>query len=114
MRLQRGRHQHRRLSASSLQKGETLKDTALNLSGPARRYHRPAAQFRPERPTFSPSGWKPVSSTPGTAPMNIPPRDLLDIFTMREKCGKIEGLNVSIVGDILFRPRGAFEHPRSG
>jgi aspartate carbamoyltransferase catalytic subunit len=31
-----------------------------------------------------------------------PTQGLLDIFTIREKFGRIEGLNVAIVGDILF------------
>ncbi len=31
-----------------------------------------------------------------------PTQALLDLFTIREKCGRIEGLHVAIVGDILF------------
>ncbi len=32
--------------------------------------------------------------------MNIPRRRLLDMMTMREKFGRLEGLKVAIVGDI--------------
>jgi aspartate carbamoyltransferase catalytic subunit len=35
-------------------------------------------------------------------PTNILPRRCLDAFTIRERKGKIDGLNVTILGDILY------------
>ncbi len=89
------------VSASSLQKGETLKDTALNLQAlradmiVLRHSSTGAAQFLAERLEAS-------IINAGDGAHEHPTQGLLDIFTMREKCGRIEGLNVAIVGDILF------------
>jgi aspartate carbamoyltransferase catalytic subunit len=35
-----------------------------------------------------------------------PTQALLDVFTIRECKGRIEGLNVTILGDILYKPGG--------
>lgn len=89
------------VSASSLQKGETLKDTALNLQAlradmiVLRHSSAGAAQFLAERLEAS-------VINAGDGAHEHPTQGLLDIFTMREKCARIEGLNVVIVGDILF------------
>ncbi len=89
------------VSASSLQKGETLKDTALNFQAlradiiVLRHSSAGAAHFLSKRLEAS-------VINAGDGAHEHPTQGLLDIFTMREKCGKIEGLNVSIVGDILF------------
>lgn len=88
-------------SASSLQKGETLKDTALNLQAlqadmiVLRHSSAGAAQFLAERLE---SG----VVNAGDGSHEHPTQGLLDVFTMREHAGRIEGLNVAIVGDILF------------
>jgi aspartate carbamoyltransferase catalytic subunit len=88
-------------SASSLQKGESLKDTALNLQAlhadliVLRHSAAGAAQFLAERLEAS-------VINAGDGAHEHPTQGLLDVFTMREKCGRIAGLKVAIVGDILF------------
>jgi len=88
-------------TASSLQKGETLKDTALNLEAlhadiiVLRHSSAGASQFLAER-------LKSSIINAGDGAHEHPTQGLLDVFTIQEKCGKIEGLNVAIVGDILF------------
>ena len=88
-------------STSSLTKGETLKDTAKILEANhadiivLRHSSAGAPQFLAER-------LEPASSTPATARTNIPTQALLDVFTIREKRGRIAGLHVAIIGDILF------------
>jgi len=86
---------------SSLTKGETLKDTALNLQAlhtdiiVLRHSSAGAAQFLAERLDSS-------IINAGDGAHEHPTQALLDTFTIREKKGKIEGLNIAIVGDILF------------
>jgi aspartate carbamoyltransferase catalytic subunit len=88
-------------TASSLQKGETLKDTALNLQALQAdiivlRHSSPgSARFLSDR-----LGSSIINA--GDGAHEHPTQGLLDIFTMREKFGRIAGLNVVIVGDILF------------
>lgn len=88
-------------AVSSLQKGETLKDTALNLQAlradiiVLRHSSAGAPHFLAQRLDAS-------IVNAGDGAHEHPTQGLLDIFTMLEKCGKLEGLNVSIVGDILF------------
>lgn len=88
-------------TASSLQKGETLKDTALNLQALRAdiivlRHSSPgSSKFLAERLDSS-------IINAGDGAHEHPTQGLLDIFTIREKFGKIVGLNIAIVGDILF------------
>jgi len=88
-------------TASSLQKGETLKDTALNLQALQAdiivlRHSSPgSSRFLAERLESS-------IINAGDGAHEHPTQGLLDIFTIREKFGRIEGLNVAIVGDIRF------------
>jgi aspartate carbamoyltransferase catalytic subunit len=88
-------------SASSLQKGESLKDTALNLQAlradiiVLRHTSAGASQFLAERLSAS-------IINAGDGAHEHPTQGLLDTFTIREKRGTVEGLNVLIVGDILF------------
>jgi aspartate carbamoyltransferase catalytic subunit len=88
-------------TASSLQKGETLKDTALNLQALQAdiivlRHSSPgSSQFLAERLDSS-------IINAGDGAHEHPTQGLLDIFTIREKFGHIEGLHIAIVGDILF------------
>ncbi len=87
-------------SSSSVQKGETLLDTALNLEAMKAdivviRHSVPGApHYLAER----------ISSSvvnAGDGAHEHPTQSLLDLMTIREHFGKIEGLNVLIVGDIL-------------
>jgi aspartate carbamoyltransferase catalytic subunit len=88
-------------TASSLKKGETLKDTALNLQALRAdiivlRHSSPgSSKFLAERLQSS-------IINAGDGAHEHPTQGLLDIFTIREKFGRIEGLNIAIVGDILF------------
>ncbi len=88
-------------TASSLQKGETLKDTALNLQALRAdiivlRHSSPgSSQFLSERLESS-------IINAGDGAHEHPTQGLLDIFTIRERFGRIEGLNIAIIGDILF------------
>jgi aspartate carbamoyltransferase catalytic subunit len=86
---------------SSLTKGETLKDTALTLQAlhadiiVLRHSSAGGAQFLSERLEAS-------VINAGDGAHEHPTQALLDTFTIREKLGRIEGLHVAIVGDILF------------
>jgi aspartate carbamoyltransferase catalytic subunit len=88
-------------TTSSLTKGETLKDTAKNLEAlladiiVLRHSSAGAAQFLAERLEAS-------VINAGDGAHEHPTQALLDTFTVREKKGRIEGLHVAIVGDILF------------
>ncbi len=88
-------------ATSSLTKGETLLDTARNLQAlhadmiVLRHSSAGAAQFLAERLQAS-------VINAGDGAHEHPTQGLLDLYTMREKCGRIEGLHVAIVGDILF------------
>jgi aspartate carbamoyltransferase catalytic subunit len=88
-------------SASSLTKGESLKDTARNLEAlhadmiVLRHSSAGAARFLSERLSAS-------VVNAGDGAHEHPTQALLDVFTIRERKGRIEGLRVAIVGDILF------------
>jgi aspartate carbamoyltransferase catalytic subunit len=88
-------------ATSSLQKGESLKDTALNLQAlhsdiiVLRHSSAGASHFLSERLDAS-------IINAGDGAHEHPTQALLDVFTIRERLGKIEGLKVAIVGDILF------------
>ncbi len=87
--------------ASSLQKGESLKDTALNFQAlradiiVLRHSSAGAARFLAER-----LGASIINA--GDGAHEHPTQGLLDTFTILQKRGKVEGLNIAIVGDILF------------
>ena len=88
-------------SASSIAKGETLKDTALNLQAlnadiiVIRHKAAGAAHFLGSRLTSS-------VINAGDGAHEHPTQALLDAFTIREKKGQIKGLKVTILGDILY------------
>lgn len=88
-------------TASSLVKGETLKDTAKNLQAlnadiiVIRHSAAGAAHFLATRLRAS-------VINAGDGAHEHPTQALLDAFTIREKKGRIAGLNVLILGDILY------------
>ena len=88
-------------STSSLTKGETLKDTAKILEANhadiivLRHSSAGAAQFLAERLEAS-------IINAGDGAHEHPTQALLDTFTIREKLGRIDGIHVAIIGDILF------------
>ena len=87
--------------ASSLKKGETLKDTARNLEALNADIIiiRHAATGAPH---FLSRVLNASVVNAGDGSHEHPTQALLDIFTIREKKGKIEGLEVTILGDILY------------
>src|SRR5881628_3115855 len=87
--------------ASSLKKGETLKDTARNLEALNAdiiiiRHSATGA------PHFLSRFLRGSVVNAGDGAHEHPTQALLDTFTIREKKGRIEGLHVAILGDILF------------
>jgi aspartate carbamoyltransferase catalytic subunit len=86
-------------STSSVVKGETLEDTAKNIEAMApdiiviRHAHSGAPHYLAER-----VGCSVVNA--GDGAHEHPSQALLDLLTMREHKGRIEGLEVAIVGDI--------------
>ena len=88
-------------TTSSLQKGETLKDTALNLQAlyadiiVLRHSSAGAPKFLAERLDSS-------IINAGDGAHEHPTQALLDVFTIRERLGRVDGLKIAIVGDILF------------
>jgi aspartate carbamoyltransferase catalytic subunit len=89
------------VSASSLTKGETLKDTAKNLEA----LHADILILRHSSagaPQFLAQRLKSSVINAGDGAHEHPTQGLLDIYTIREKRGRIDNLHVVIVGDILF------------
>ncbi|MDB6052853.1 MAG: aspartate carbamoyltransferase [Verrucomicrobiales bacterium] len=87
--------------ASSLKKGETLKDTARNLEALNAdiiiiRHSATGA------PHFLSRFLNASVINAGDGAHEHPTQALLDTFTIRERKGRIDGLNVTILGDILY------------
>lgn len=86
---------------SSLRKGETLKDTARNLEALNADIiiirHSAAGA-----PQFLSRVLNACVVNAGDGAHEHPTQALLDAFTIREKRGKLDGLNVTILGDILY------------
>jgi aspartate carbamoyltransferase catalytic subunit len=87
--------------ASSFKKGETLKDTALNLQALNADFIviRHGASGAPH---FLSRTLSARVINAGDGAHEHPTQALLDAFTIRERKGKIDGLNVTILGDILY------------
>jgi aspartate carbamoyltransferase catalytic subunit len=92
---------HFSAEASSFKKGETLKDTALNLQALNADFIiiRHSASGAPH---FLSRVLDAHVINAGDGAHEHPTQALLDTFTIREKKGKIAGLNVTILGDILY------------
>ena len=89
-----------RSSGSSVDKGDSLKDTVQTLSAydPAaiviRSPHAGAAQLV--------AGWTSASViNAGDGKHEHPTQALLDVFTLRRKLGELDGVRIWIVGDVL-------------
>ena len=87
--------------ASSFKKGETLKDTARNLEALNADFIiiRHSASGAPH---FLSRVLDAHVINAGDGAHEHPTQALLDTFTIREKKGRIAGLNVTILGDILY------------
>ncbi|HEX3831998.1 MAG TPA: aspartate carbamoyltransferase, partial [Solirubrobacteraceae bacterium] len=88
-----------RSAGSSVDKGESLKDTVQTLSAydPAaiviRSPHAGAAQLV--------AGWTSAAVVnAGDGKHEHPTQALLDVFTLRRRLGSLEGVNIWIVGDV--------------
>lgn len=88
------------VSSSSVQKGETLIDTALNLEAMKVDFIvvRHSVSGAPE---LLARGIRAHVVNAGDGNHEHPTQGLLDLFTIRERKKKIQGLNVAIIGDIL-------------
>ncbi len=88
-------------TASSLVKGETLRDTALNIQAlkadaiVLRHSSAGAADYLARALDIS-------VINAGDGAHEHPTQALLDAYTLRRKFGKTDGLKVTILGDILF------------
>jgi aspartate carbamoyltransferase catalytic subunit len=88
-------------TASSLVKGETLRDTAMNIRAMGvdaiviRHSSAGAPRYLGEVLDIS-------VINAGDGAHEHPTQALLDAFTLKQKFGKVEGLKVTILGDILF------------
>lgn len=88
-------------SSSSTLKGETLLDTAKNIEAMKvdgvviRHPSSGAANFLAKR-------LKSFVINAGDGAHEHPTQGLLDIFTIREKIGKLDGIRVLIIGDITY------------
>ncbi|HVE99069.1 MAG TPA: aspartate carbamoyltransferase catalytic subunit [Mycobacteriales bacterium] len=85
---------------SSVSKGESLKDTAWTLEamGADAVVIRHSASGAPHRL----AGWiKGSVINAGDGTHEHPTQALLDAYTMRQRLGRLEGLRVTIVGDII-------------
>ncbi len=88
------------VSTSSTIKGESILDTARNIEAMNVDLiivrHKSAGA-----PKILADGLKAAVVNAGDGCRAHPTQALLDMFTLKEKLGKIKGLNVAIVGDIL-------------
>jgi aspartate carbamoyltransferase catalytic subunit len=87
-------------SGSSVSKGESLKDTALTLQamGADAVVIRHASSGSPLQLTKWVRG-SVLNAGDGTH--EHPTQALLDLYTIRERLGRLEGLRIAIVGDVL-------------
>ncbi len=87
-------------STSSVTKGETLKDTARNIEA----MKIDMVVIRHNAAGTADFLTKVISANiinAGDGQHEHPTQGLLDMFTLREKFGKLDGLHVCIVGDVL-------------
>lgn len=88
-------------TSSSLSKGESLQDTAKNLEALAADLivlrHSAAGA-----PHFLAARLQAGVINAGDGSHEHPTQGLLDVFTIREKLGRVAGVKVGIVGDIRF------------
>ena len=97
---------------SSVEKGESLKDTVQTLSA-----YRPDLIVDPHaarrRRASSSRGWTDAAVVnAGDGKHEHPTQALLDVYTLRERLGSLDGANIWIVGDVTALARRALEHPR--
>lgn len=87
-------------SSSSVKKGETLLDTVnniLSMKVDILVIRHPA----PGAPTFLSENIEATIINAGDGTHEHPTQGLLDAYSIREKCGDLQGMKVAIIGDIL-------------
>jgi aspartate carbamoyltransferase catalytic subunit len=87
-------------SGSSVEKGESLKDTIQTLSA----YEPAAIVIRSPQAGAAQlvAGWTDAAVVnAGDGKHEHPTQALLDVFTLRRRLGSLEGVNIWIVGDVL-------------
>src|SRR5437879_1923205 len=87
-------------SGSSVDKGESLKDTAITLGA----YDPDVIVIRHPQigaPNLVARVTEAHVVNAGDGKHQHPTQALLDLYTMREELGRVEGLHVAIVGDVL-------------
>ena len=87
-------------TGSSVDKGESLKDTALTLGA----YDPDVIVIRHPQigaPQLVAANTSAHVVNAGDGKHQHPTQALLDLYTIREEVGRIEGLHVAIVGDVL-------------
>jgi aspartate carbamoyltransferase catalytic subunit len=87
-------------AGSSVEKGESLKDTALTLSA----YEPDVIVIRHPQigaPQLVAAVTEAHVVNAGDGKHQHPTQALLDLYAMREELGRLEGLHVAIVGDVL-------------
>ena len=88
------------MNTSSTTKGETVLDTARNIE--AMNIDLIVVRHKSTGvPKILADGLKASVVNAGDGCREHPTQALLDMFTLKERLGKIEGLNIGIVGDIL-------------
>ncbi|MFL5831497.1 MAG: aspartate carbamoyltransferase catalytic subunit [Solirubrobacteraceae bacterium] len=89
-----------RSAGSSVDKGESLKDTVQTLSA----YDPAAIVIRSPNAGAAQlvAGWTPASViNAGDGKHEHPTQALLDVFTLRRRLGPLDGANIWIVGDVM-------------
>jgi aspartate carbamoyltransferase catalytic subunit len=89
-----------RSSGSSVDKGESLKDTAMTLA----EYDPDVIVIRHPHigaPNLVAEATRAHVVNAGDGKHQHPTQALLDLYTMREALGRLDGLHVAIVGDVL-------------
>ena len=87
-------------SGSSVSKGETLRDTARNIE--AMGIHLVVIRHQASgAPHYLARHLEAGVINAGDGTHEHPTQGLLDIYTMREKRGRIQGLRVAILGDVM-------------
>jgi aspartate carbamoyltransferase catalytic subunit len=87
-------------SGSSVSKGETLRDTARNIE--AMGIHLVVVRHQSSgAPHYLARHLEAGVINAGDGTHEHPTQGLLDIYTMREQRGRIQGLKVAIIGDVM-------------
>lgn len=85
---------------SSLYKGESIEDTIIMVSG----YTDIIAMRHPEQGSADKAAS--VSRVPfinaGDGPGQHPTQALLDLYTIQKECGKLDGIHITMVGDLRY------------